>query len=278
MKKLTDDILMFYADGTLDPAERARVEELLNNDPDARMRLEVFQATGRVLAELLRRHEETSVPKRLLDCVLPQETAPVTTSYERHENRFAPLKLWWGALRFPPLIQVGAGLAVAVALVAGTSAGWFTRGDRVQAAPQSVSIQIGDLLRIDNNRMFAIASLRGALETLQSGGGVKLSEAPPINAEIRMQMTFRNEAREYCREYEVEGASPMYFGGIACRDDSGEWSVLVHAMISPSHPPRAIVPAGGRSTAMDAVAVSLMDGDPLAVSDEANVIAKSWKK
>lgn len=266
MTKLTDEVLMFYVDGTLDPSEREQVETLLASDPDARDRLEGLRMTGRVLAELMHRYGPGQAPKRIVDRVLPREDdKPGFVKHKKREHGLA-----WPAERLGALIHPTAVPALAIALILGIAAGWGTRGfGGRQATVWS------DLVQVEDSRIRAEAPLKTALESLPSGKGAEFGEG---DTRIKVDLTFRNEAREYCREYKIEVMPPTRYGGIACRDDSGEWSVLIQALLAPPGRPGAFVPAGSRGAPLDAAVVAIMDGDPLASADEAAVIAKGWRE
>ena len=51
MAALTDEMLMVYADGLLEGEMQARVESLVNSNPDYLRRVEIFRATGRSLSQ-----------------------------------------------------------------------------------------------------------------------------------------------------------------------------------------------------------------------------------
>src|SRR5215470_8608416 len=61
---LSDESLMAYADGQLQPAEMVRIERLLAADPALRARLKVFHTTGRNLASLFDGHLNAPLPPR----------------------------------------------------------------------------------------------------------------------------------------------------------------------------------------------------------------------
>ncbi len=266
MTMLTDEVLMYYVDETLDPSERERVETLLASDPDARDRLEGFRITGRVLAELMHRHGAPSEPKRLVDRVLPRkETAPAVAVHQAPRRRSG-----WLVDRLGERFLPAAGFALAATLTLGTAAGWFARG------PGDMKPAVwSDLVQVERSHIRARAPLRDALEKLPGGASAKLADG---GGRVRVQLTFRNEKREYCREYEIKVPPAARYGGIACRNGGGEWSVLLQALLAPSHHAGAIVPAGSRAAPVDAAALALMDGDPLAAADEAAAIAKGWRE
>jgi hypothetical protein len=90
-------------------------------------------------------------------------------------------------------------------------------------------------------------------------------------------MTFRNEAGNPCRQYEIAGTSHERHVGVACRDD-GRWLVLLQAITPPAPSGGGqIVPAtGGANVAVDAAVGALMQGDPVTAEEEAALLRSGW--
>ncbi|MEJ2226863.1 MAG: hypothetical protein P8Y67_01260 [Alphaproteobacteria bacterium] len=270
MTKLTDEMLVAYVDGTLDPTEREHVETLLKEDSEARDRLEGFRITGRLLAELMDRHMPSPSPKRLLDRVLPEETKPGPAIYERYKQQSAGVAEKLGAhLYMVPLF--------AAVMIAGVGLGWFLNSNGVTEKPIR-----NNFVHIESNRMYASAKLQNALETLPSSDGTTAAIAnnnPKDNSNhINIRMTFRNKEGHYCREYEVGDKETIRNSGVACRNGGGDWFVHVQALIAPAPSIHMYIPAGTSRNTMDIVALSLMEGAPLAKNEEVAAIADGWRK
>ena len=75
---LSDEVLMAYADGQLDASERARLKELIAQDPEASARLEVFQATGQGLASMFDEHMNSPLPEKLRRLALYAQPLPAS--------------------------------------------------------------------------------------------------------------------------------------------------------------------------------------------------------
>ena len=265
MTRLTDETLMRYADGLLEPAEEERIARVAAQDPDARMRLVAFQATGRQLADLFDDFVRTPrpVPRWAAGPV-----APVADPVQRagadwkREARLLALAAWRG-LAGSPL------LAATLALIVGVGLGWLLRaGDtsRIEVA--------SGLIESRGRQLIAQGALRQALETMPSGNRAL---SPQENERISVRLSFQNEAGAYCREYELN-AGPSRHAGVACR--TGEsWSVAFQALVPPA--PAAgsqIAPAGSSRSALDAATAALMIGDPLTRESEAQLLQKGWSK
>lgn len=270
MTKLTDEMLMYYADGLLASPEKERVEQLLAEDPASHARLQVFSTTGNELASLLQAHVEAPVPQRLLDFVASQDVAPATTG--RRRFKWARLKQRAEALRAPLMWPLNPAFAAGIALVAGIGLGWLIRGGGVDKAAIP-----GDLVRIESNGLFASEPLRHALDTLPSGSETPQAVSGGGTLRFKVKMTFRNEARDYCREYEAVAGASEHYAGVAC-GSGGRWIVKIQALVAPSGSRNQTAPAGGGRTAMDAVVDALIDGNPLTISEEAAAITNGWVK
>ena len=273
MTKPTDETLMAYADGLLDPSQRTQIEGLCAEDPALRARLQVFRATGRSLGGLLQDHVNAPVPKRLLDFVSAQEAKLAARNGPRRSRFWSRLKEHAQTWRYLDPSSLRTAVVAGAAMIAGIGLGWLLRGDS-----GGHEIALTDLVKVENSHLIARAPLRHALDSLVSGKQTRLALSGPENVQLKVKMTFRNEARDYCRAYEIVIPSPERYAGVACRM-GGQWSVRIQAMIPPSSvSPNQSVPAGVRSSTMEAVVSAIIDGDPLSAPDEAAVIAEGWKK
>lgn len=281
MTKLTDETLMYYADGLLSPSECEWVEKLLAADPELRSRLEIFRATGRSLSRLLEEDDGAPPPRKLLDFVAGLQPppagakAPPAGVKPPNGRRGAPRsKEAQPALDLGGVAPSNARLAsVAVlALVVGAALGWMGRS----ALPSGTGVTT-DLVRAQGDRLVARGPLHDALETAPSGARTKLALSNGSNLSLVMKMTFRNEARKYCREYELSPRVSERYIAVACRAD-GVWTVQFQALSPPlAASGYVLTPASGRNSAIDAAVNALMDGDRLGGEDESALIRKGWR-
>jgi anti-sigma factor RsiW len=218
---LNDETLMLFADGLLDAPERERVERLVTADPGLRARVDVFRVTGPDLARLFDAHLNAPVPAKLRDFVTAQARAPVEASRPKHAGA-AALKARFAVQRPMPAWNITA-LAASVAVVAGIGLGWLLHG-----VASSDGTGGSDFVEIENQRLLAHGPLLGALETARSGSTTTVALGSGEEAQLRVRMTFQNEAREYCRSMvrcDACLATAGLFGGGA--DHSGgpqrEW-------------------------------------------------------
>jgi anti-sigma factor RsiW len=268
---LNDETLMLFADGLLDAPERERVERLVTADPGLRARVDVFRVTGPDLARLFDAHLNAPVPAKLRDFVTAQARAPVEASRPKHAGA-AALKARFAVQRPMPAWNITA-LAASVAVVAGIGLGWLLHG-----VASSDGTGGSDFVEIENQRLLAHGPLLGALETARSGSTTTVALGSGEEAQLRVRMTFQNEAREYCRQYEIAVPSRERFSGVACRA-AGQWSVAMHALLPPAYSAaEQTIPAGPSANgAMDAVIGTMIDGNPVVGEQEAAIIGKGWQ-
>lgn len=273
MPKLTDETLMHYADGLLASPETEHVEKMLAEDKDLRSRLQIFRLTGRELGDLMQDHVNSPVPQKLRECLREPSPEPFSlTGLYQHLVQIPAIVR--EKLRLSDSWGLNPSMAMAVlALTAGLGLGWLFRGD---GATNPAGWD--DLIRLEGSQLVAQGGLERTLENAPSGdmSNVALSDDRQIG--IGIKMTFRDEAGDYCRQYEMAVPSSRNYTGVACRS-GGDWVVKIQAMTAPSRPENdRIVPAnGGDRLAMDAAIGALVFGAPLTGEEEAAVLNNDWK-
>jgi hypothetical protein len=266
---------MLFADGLLDGAEGERVRRLAAEDPDVRDRINIFQMTGQSLARLFDEHANAPIPARLQAFLAGQDEAPRgPATSNRWRMAMAALSEAWTRLARPADgWYAPAALAASLALIAGIGFGWLLRGE---AGGSGTDLR--DFVQAENNRLVARGALEKGLETLASGGDVTVAGGGSEQARIRVMMTFRDEARDYCRQYEITTALQERHSGVACRV-GGQWTVAMQALLPPARPSHdRTAPAGGSNAAMEAAVGAMIDGDPLGRDEETAVIRQGWQK
>jgi anti-sigma factor RsiW len=274
--KLTDDMLMAYADGQLSALARAKVEAMLPSDPDARRRLAIFRATGAPLAKLYGQPMAEPAPQHLRDFVLnyppPEAKAAAKAGALKTLAGGAghALKGFAGWLLAPAAVpgrwQLAAASAALVAL--GASAGFFAHG---------AGEPLSGLVAFQDGRIFASGPFQHVLETAASNEAARISGRAGEAVTMRATLTFKAKDKGYCREYEI-AAPGGGFRGLGCRERNGAWALEVHVPARGSAA-QAWQPAGSRaeSLALDGIVDRLIDGDALDRGDEAKAIAGGWR-
>jgi hypothetical protein len=243
----TDEVLMAYADDELDANTRAAVEAAMASDPEIARRIARHRALRERVHSAFDEIAGEPVPGRLLERV---RSAPSGS----HENKVVPLRrspmrrwAWtqWGAMAASLIIGMLAGRLVWVG--SHTSSILAMRGGRILA---------GGVLA---------EALSNQLAAAQSG-------AEPV----RMGVSFRSKAGEYCRTFTMR--QPAALAGLACHAADG-WQVRVLA--------RAESPAGrsggyrqAASSMPPAIVAAVGDqiaGEPLDARAEAAARGRRWQ-
>jgi hypothetical protein len=198
-----DDTLMAYADGELDPVQRAAIAAAIRDDPalaaavacHQALRRDVFAAFAGTLDEPVpeRLQPRAAAPVHDLAAVrAAREAAELQSRQVREARRARPQ---WGAL--------AASLAVGV-LAGSLGAGWFGGGKGEPA-----------LVRDDDGALSAGPGLARALDR-------QLAQEAGANG-IRIGLSFLSVGGNYCRSFQLGGSS-----GLACREGEA-WRIPVLA-------------------------------------------------
>lgn len=261
MAQLTDEQLMAYADGELDPPARAGVEAALAQDPEARRRLQIFMATGAPLSDLFSKPMREPVPAHLLARIAfkePSRARPLRSALlDRNVLRilFAGPR-WASAVAWSvPVLLLAAGVV------------WHSLGteDHLQ-----------QLVTLEQGQIFAQGPLNAALETAPSGSDVSLGSGATAFT-MQAVLTFKNRRQDFCRQYDVKTPDSAY-AGIACRGNDGRWRLDLHIAVAPHSTDRnRIVPAGKGYSAVEAAVSKVIEGDALDEKDEKALIRNGWR-
>ena len=76
MTRLTDEMLMAYADGQLDDAEKRRIEALIASDPAYAARVESFRRSGQAARDAFAGVMAEPVPLGLVSAIAKASPAP----------------------------------------------------------------------------------------------------------------------------------------------------------------------------------------------------------
>jgi hypothetical protein len=245
---ITDELLVAYIDDELHAAQRAMVNATLERDAALRRRAEEMRLSRELLREAFPLQSPETVPVRL-DAAAERLAAVCTRQFRSARHPFS--------LR--PKYAVAAAVAVfAVAAVA------YFAWQPVKRTPQKVT----QLAQIEpGNPLHTL---------LESTPSAQLVEVPEDGATLIAILTFRANDGRFCREFEIL-ASARSSTGIACRE-KGQWltevrSSTVAALASSNYYTPA---AGSDDPAIAAVVDKLMQGEPLGVEEEAQVLAAHW--
>jgi hypothetical protein len=279
MGELTDEVLMSYADGALEPHQRAKVELCLRRDPDAARRLEAFRATGPALRYDLDALLALPVPERLFQSIREtplgdeDERAPMRS---QANGRASMADLWrrpsealarlLDVIARPPVL--GAVAVAALILVAGL-------GHVLWRLSNEVHEEVEPAMEA-REPASASGGLAGALEHQLSGMTVQFkAEGEAIS--VRPKLTFASRKDSYCRQYELERKGET-LEGLACRQADGTWLIESEVIAQPrKRAPDHFAPAAGQSNSIIEKAIDgLIVGEVLALTEEEAVIGRHW--
>lgn len=242
----SDETLMAYADGELDAATRAAVEQAAAADPQLAQRIAQHRALRTRLRAAFEPVLAEPVPERLLAAARSTDDARRAAKVIAFEPRRQVRWSWpqWGAM--------------AASLLVGVVLGPLLLRSAAPPAPLDVS----------GGRVLASGNLSRALSQQLA------SEQPPA-ASVAIGVSFRARSGAYCRSFVLhEGQS---LGGLACREGPA-WRVMALAQ---SAAPAASANYRQAATALPPAVAStldeLMTGEPLDAAGEAAARAHDWK-
>ena len=280
MAKLTDEMLMAFADGQLNALTRAKVEATLQGSPGARRRLAIFRATGAPLAKLYEQPMAEPVPQHLIDFVMNHRPpAPVLKAGRSEEDVAQSLKWFarkarmlaagvagWLDAPAPRTVRWQLAAASLAVLAIGAGAGFSLR--------DGAGSQDG-LVAFDDGRIFASGALLRVLETAPSGQDSRIGGVRGEAVTMRAALTFKSTQQTYCREYEIETPANGGFAGLGCRERDGRWAIEVN--IRTGGAANGIKTAGRERVALDTMVDRLMEGIAFGPKEEAAAISSGWK-
>ncbi len=243
--KFSDEVLMAYADGELDPVQRAEVESAMASDPDVRRAIDRHRALALRVKAAYQGVLEEPLPAKLASLAGKPVAAPVIGLRAEREARRAQkaeTALWrmpqWAAMAASLALGVMVGLFVLrgpSAPFEETAAGLMARGELDQALTRQLAANVG------------------------TGG-------PQVG------ISFRDHGGQYCRTFHVQQGTPL--AGLACRSGE-EWRVHVLA----AAPSRA---GGMRTAAAMPMAVlqavdAAIEGEPLDAAAETAARDAGWQ-
>ena len=196
---VTDETVMAYVDGELEPEARAALEAALATDADLVRRV----ASCRALTVRLRGAFDPVMREPVPDALVAaarqasSARATVTRIESAREARPPRAKRSWSWPEYGSLAA-----SVAIGLIIGHFVPWAR-----------------DPLAVEHNQIVARGELAEALAN-------QLASDQPRTAPVRIGLSFRSKAGSYCRTFALQGNERL--AGLACRA-GGDWRVDVLA-------------------------------------------------
>lgn len=245
-----DEVLMAYADGELDASTRAAVEAAMASDPEMARRISQHKALRNRVSSAFNKLLDEPVPARLLTAARNEH--PSGRPDARKSNvvpiRGRQAQRW----TWPQWTAIAASLIIGV--VVGRLALMRTK------SPGPLAMRGG--------RVLAAGMLADALSHQLAGD--QTATAP-----VRIGVTFRSKAGEYCRTFSLR--QPGALAGLACRATDG-WELGVLARTeSPGGSSGAYRQAASpMPPAVIAAVANQIAGEPLDAHAEAAARGRHW--
>ncbi|SJM34184.1 anti-sigma factor family protein [Mesorhizobium delmotii] len=253
----SDEILMRFADGELDPDTVARIEQAMEIDDRLVTRIAMFIETRAQAQAALKPLLDEPVPEKLVAAV--EQMIEAKRAGEKTEASVLPFG--GGRIVGPPSrsqwrLPIAASLAAAVV---GGLAGYWAAGtnERTQGG-----LWVAGVIR---------PALAQALATVESGKEIRLAG---ISDRFRAIATFRNDAQDLCREFEVDSQDRSTVVSVACRSGD-EWRVSF-AVVAPGDA-GGYAPASS-TEAIDAYLSAIEAGAPMSAEEEVQALDEVRRK
>jgi hypothetical protein len=246
--RLSDEVLMAYADDELDADTRIAVESAMTKDPDIAHRIAQHRALRQRLRSAFEPVLDEPVPAKLID--LARNAAAMSAPPNKARVIALPRRL--GGRRSLPRWA-----ALAASLLIGILAGRFAFR---AAGPGLVATR--------NGHMIARGLLADALTR-------QLVSQQPATEMVQIGVSFRSKSGTYCRTFSMRAPT---VAGLACHAADG-WRLEVLSGIG-----RQEVPAGGYRQASSSMPPAVVNavgdeisGEPLDARAEAAARTHNWQ-
>jgi len=243
-----DETLMAYADGELDPAQRAEIAAAIERDPALARRVEKHLALRAQLAGAFAAVIEQPVPERLVAAAGRASAA-------------SPPQARGQVLQFPKRGAQGPGprwrarewFAMAASVLLGVAISW------------RVFSPVDGLMDAKGGALVARGELAAALDR-------QLASTQSPDSRVLIGMTFRAHDGGFCRSFTLRATNTT---GLACRT-GGEWQIPVTASATAAAGPMQQA-AGSTPPAVLAAIESRIQGDALDAAAEEDAHLGGWK-
>ncbi|TKT74809.1 anti-sigma factor [Aquamicrobium sp. LC103] len=253
--EFSDEILMRFADGELDPDTAAQVERAMESDDELVTRVAMFMETRAAAKDALAPLLEEPVPDHLTAAVERMVAEKKAAEGPREPSEPADASV----VPFPRRAANDGNRArwivpIAASLLAALGGYWL--GADGASAP------------VGNTDLVAVSDpgLVEALRTVAAGDERQLAGS---NQRFRAIATFRDNAQTLCREFELDSAQSSTVISVACFADPG-WRVTF-AVVAPADS-GGYAPASS-TEALDAYLQAIDAAPPMTVEEETQALS-----
>lgn len=247
---ISEETLMAYADGELDAATRAEVEEAMQSDPEIGKRIARHRALREAMQGAFSAVLHEPVPNRLVEAARGQTAAPTSAVVDLSSARVAARQKVSAPRRWQPA-------AMAASLLLGLGLGFLAwHGPRALIRPGA------------GGALVASAALAEALS-------FQLSDDRSADRSAIAGLSFRDKAGDYCRTFSLTGAEGS--SGLACREGA-DWKIkaLAPSPRSPASPGNYRTAASEDSPIIRAAVEGSIEGEPLDHAGEIAARQAGW--
>ncbi len=248
----SDETLMRFADGELDPETTAEIERAMEIDDELVTRVALFLETRAAARTALKPLLDEPVPAELTQAIealvarkkaSDQHAASVLPFRRRAANDPAAARRW-----FTP---IAASLA---AILGGLGGYWLAQSEE----PASAGLHVAGI----NG-----STLNEALATVVSGEERQLAGS---NQRFRAIATFRDNTQTLCREFEIDSPNRSTVVSVACRSGA-QWRVTFAVAATGDSSGYAPVSS---TDALEAYLSAIDAKPPIEASEEAQALAE----
>lgn len=279
----TEEELMAFADGELDAAARARIEEQLARSPELGQRLAAYTETSQLLAGLYAGRAAEPVPARLLSAIneFPNEipmkrpAAGWLATGTKSAARYIQTLLAGGAGDLSlACLATACGVILVTGLFIGRATTMFSAGE-FPAAGQQTMVQIGPVDAGGTLSRFLASKPSGQPVDWPSGEGEK-------GRRFKAVLSFRSKDKRFCRQFSLTSSATATsaVSAIACRRSGAPWQI-VSAVLSDNNTAGSTgfrTASSAANPEMVATLSRLMDEIPLDADEEQSLIDAGWNK
>lgn len=256
-QKISDELLMAFADGELDPSQTTKIEAALAEDETLAERLAVFiesrQGAALALAPLLNQPVPSNLQANIEAMVAASETEQADTAETTQPTNVVAFPT--GIRRFLPSYELAA--AASIALVVGGVIGFSLSGNVRSQTDVVVASSLTELSRAD---------VVVAMTSLASGDQITLGDG----SRFRAIASFEDENGTFCREVEVDNPDVSTIVAVTCAENA-IWNVrftVVAASVENGYAPASSLEA------LDAYLQAVGAGEPLSAEAEKSALAR----